>query len=438
MRSASDLPTASPTGNPATPPDVARSRVVERTPFFYGWVVLIAGTFGMMMTTPGQTLGVSVFLDRIIVDLGVSRSLVSALYTVGTLTGAFALPFVGRFLDRRGPRAVVIVVAALFALACGYMGLVRNVAMLLVGFVLIRGLGQGSLSLVSQHVVNLWFVRRRGLAVGITGLGMAAATALFPTLIEHLIDGVGWRAAYALLGALVAVTILPAGAAFFRARPEHFGLEPDGRAAGGMRLGPAPREVNHSADAARATRTFWLFVSGDVLISALGTGLVFHHYAIMADGGLGRLAAAAVFVPFGAVTAGANLTTGYLMDRVPPRVLLSAMLLAQVAALALAAVIHPGLALVYGVVLGTMMGMKGSISGSVYAYYFGRRHLGAIKGFASTLSVAGAAAGPLLFALGRAAAGAYGPVLLVSAVPVALVALAALFLRPFRPDGSVA
>ncbi|MEJ2665685.1 MAG: MFS transporter, partial [Deinococcales bacterium] len=258
-----------------------RSRVIERTPFFYGWVVLAAGTFGMMMTTPGQTLGVSVFLDRIIADLGVSRSFVSLLYTIGTVTGSFVLPFVGRFIDRRGPRVAVIVVAALFALACGYMGLVRNVVMLLLGFVLVRGLGQGSLSLVSQHVVNLWFVRRRGLAVGMMGLGMAVATAVFPMLIEALIGRYGWREAYVLLGLAVAVTILPVGALLFRSRPETFGLAPDGVA----RLGTpseARRDEEYTLGQARRTRTFWLFVAGNTMVAILTTALIFHHFSIMA------------------------------------------------------------------------------------------------------------------------------------------------------------
>ena len=415
----------------------AHSRVIERTPFFYGWVVLAAGTFGMMMTTPGQTLGVSVFLDPILSDLGSSRSLVSLLYTIGTLVGSFALPFVGRLIDRRGPRIAVVVVAAGFALACGYMGLVRNLAMLLLGFVLVRGLGQGSLSLVSQHVVNLWFVRRRGLAVGLTGLGMATATAFFPRLIEALIAAVGWREAYALLGLLIALTILPVGALLYRSRPEHFGLAPDGARLRPLRAGQRG-ETDYEPARARRTRTFWLFVAGDVMTAALGTGLIFHHYSILAAGGLDRIAAATVFVPFGVVTAAANLGTGFLMDRVPPRVLLSAMLLAQVAALLLASEMSAALLLLYGVVLGLMMGMKGGIAGAVYAYYFGRRHLGAIKGGASTLSVAGTAAGPLLFALGHAAAGNYALVLRASAVPVMVLALGALALRPFRPDGSVA
>lgn len=414
-----------------------RSRVIERTPFFYGWVVLAAGTFGMMMTTPGQTLGVSVFLDRIIADLGVSRSLVSLLYTAGTVAGSFALPFVGRVIDRRGPRVAVVVVAGLFALACGYMGMVRNVAMLLVGFVLIRGLGQGSLSLVSQHVVNLWFVRRRGLAVGLTGLGMAAATAFFPMVIDGLIQGYGWREAYALLGLSVAVTVLPAGALLFRSRPERYGLLPDGPA-GVARADGQAAEVNYSLAEARRTRTFWLFVAGNVTVSALTTGLIFHHFSIMAAGGLDRAAAARVFIPFGAVTAGANLVTGMLMDRVQPRFLLAGMLSAQAVALALAANMGPGLVFVYGAVLGATLGIKGGVQGAVFAHYFGRRHLGAIKGTVSTIGVVGTALGPPLFALTRAAGGSYGPVLLACAVPTLILAVASVWLRPYHGDGSVA
>lgn len=414
-----------------------RSRVIERTPFFYGWVVLAAGTFGMMMTTPGQTLGVSVFLDRIIADLGVSRSFVSLLYTVGTVMGSFVLPFVGRFIDRRGPRAAVIVIAALFALSCGYMGLVRNVAMLLLGFVLVRGLGQGSLSLVSQHVVNLWFVRRRGLAVGMTGLGMAVATAVFPMVIEALIGSYGWREAYALLGLVVAVTILPVGALLFRSRPESFGLTPDGAAP--LAAPPQARpDVEYTLGQARRTRTFWLFVAGNTLVSVLTTALIFHHFSIMAADGVDSAVAARVFIPLGAMSAGANLVAGALMDRVPPRFLLGGMLLAQAATLALATVMGPSLVLVYGALLGATMGIKGGVQGSVYAYYFGRAHLGSIMSTASTVGVVGTAAGPLLFALTQAATGSYHPVLLGSAAAAVLVAGVAASLRPFRPDGSVA
>ncbi len=212
---------------PTTP--VKYSRVVSGSPVYYGWVILLVGTFGMLMTTPGQTLGVSVFLDRIIQDLGLSRATVSLMYTVGTLLGSFSLPLIGRFVDVRGPRVAVVIISGLFALSCVWMGFVGGPVTLLMGFILIRGLGQGALGLVSLHIINLWFVRRRGLAVGLSCLGMAVATALFPFAIEALIGAFGWRTAYILLGVLVVTTILPLGASLYRGKPELYGLRPDSR-----------------------------------------------------------------------------------------------------------------------------------------------------------------------------------------------------------------
>jgi len=409
--------------------------VITHSPVYYGWVVLLAATIGMFMTTPGQTLGVSVFLDKIIADLGLSRAAVSSMYTVGTLAGSFSLPFIGRFIDRRGPRVAVVAISGLFALACVWMGSVRGPATLLVGFVLIRGLGQGALGLVSLHVINLWFVKRRGLAVGLSGLGMAVATAVFPFFIESLIGAFDWRFAYVLLGVLVACTILPLGAWLYRGHPELYGLQPDGT---GAATEAAPERA-YTLGQARRTLTFWLFAAGHICVAALGTGLIFHHYDIMASGGIGRVAAAAVFVPFGFITAGANLTTGFLMDRVAPRVLLSATLGLLCASLAFAPFVSSQeLVLVYGAVLGLSQGMNSAVQGSVFAYYFGRTHLGAIKGFAITLSVAGTAFGPLLFALGSDWLGGYAPILFLASLPPLVVALAAPFLKPIKPDGGVA
>ena len=440
-------PATEPTGDP--PP--RRSRVVSSSPVYYGWVILLAGTFGLMMTTPGQTLGVSVFLDEIIADLGASRSLVSLLYTVGTLVAALGLPFIGRFIDLRGPRLAVALITVAFAAACAWMGLVTGPVMLLIGFVLIRMLGQGALSLVSQYVVNVWFVRRRGIAVGLSGLGMATATAVFPPIIEALIGTLGWRWAYAALGGLVLVTMLPVGIGFYRARPETFGLEVDVRAArGGNAGGRAPsrqrtnpagpvQETNYTLRQAQRTVTFWLFIAGNFLVAAFGTGLLFHHYSIMAAGGLDRVAAATVFVPLGFAAAAGNVAGGALMDRVPPRFLLSAVLALLATALVLASRVSGVEAiLVYGALLGVMQGMNGAVTASVHAHYFGRLHIGSIKGFAATLSVAGTAFGPLVFALGLDLGGSYAPVLIGSAVLPLALAVATPFFRPFRAPGVVA
>ena len=194
------------------------SRLVTASPFYYGWVILVVGSLGNVMTTPGQTYAFSAFIDHFIADLELSRSLVSTLYTVGTLTASFVLPFVGRMFDRHGARVMISVMSLLLGLACIYMGFVRGALMLGIGFFMMRQFGQGSLSLVSRNVINLWWVRRRGVAMGISGVVVALMGGLFPYIINSIIPIYGWRMTYILMGAVLILFMLPIGWIFTRDR----------------------------------------------------------------------------------------------------------------------------------------------------------------------------------------------------------------------------
>jgi len=412
-------------------------RLVHGVPFFYGWIVLAAATIGMAATLPAQTAGVSLFIDAMIADLGLSRTTVSWMYTVATVAGASALPLVGRFMDRFGPRRAVLIVTTLLALTCAGMGYVGGWVTLLLGFMLLRGLGQGALGLVNNHAVNLWFERRRGIAIGILGLGMAGATALFPPLINDLIELHGWRMTYPLMGAAVAAVMLPLGLLFYRAAPERFGLQPDGADPPDDPTEDTASDSTASdstasyiegltVDEARRTWTFWLITAGGVCTAGLGTGLLFHHFSILGGNGIGRDVAALLFVPLGVLTAGSNLGSGWLVDHFSPRRLLGVLLVlfgAMLAAIPL--VTAPALVWAYGIVFGVAQGMQGAILGSAYAYYFGRAHHGAVRGLATTVFVGGTAIGPPLLALGPDWFGGYAPVLWgLTPLPLGLAAAA--------------
>ena len=103
------------------------SALVERSPVYYGWVVLGISTLGMAATLPGQTADVSLFIDAFIEDLGLSRSLVSWFYTVATVLSSLGLPLVGRLVDRYGPRRMAVAVIALFAASCAGMSQVSGI-----------------------------------------------------------------------------------------------------------------------------------------------------------------------------------------------------------------------------------------------------------------------------------------------------------------------
>ena len=409
------------------------SRLVNGSPVYYGWIIVAAATVGMIMTSPGQTYSVSIFIEHFIRDLGLSRSLVSTLYTLGTLGASLSLPFVGRQIDRRGPRIVVGVVTVAFGLACLYMGSVRNAVMLGLGFLLLRMLGQGSLSMVSSNVINRWWVRRRGMMLGIAGLAASLlGSGSFPSLNHALIGRFGWRTSYPLLGLMVLVVMLPVGLIFYRRQPEDYGLEPDGAPSGGEK-GRGQRhfvEENWTAEEAVRTPAFWLLGLGLASISMLGTGLQFHMVSIFADSGLPASVAAAAYLPISATGAIVGLSSGMLIDRIPARFLLLAALIGQAASLIMAPnLVTAGSALAYGVIIGTTSGLQRTVSSVVWPTYFGRKHLGAITGIASFVGIAGSALGPMPMGIARDLLGSYAVALPAAAVLPLALGVAALFAR---------
>ena len=200
---------------------------IAALPFHYGWVILVAGAIGSFMTLPGQTNGVSMFFDPLATDLGLTRAQIAVAYTVGTLCGILPAPFVGRWIDRRGPRLAAGLIALAMGLACVVMAFAWSALMLTIGFAMIRGAAVGALSLVSQHVINLWFVTRRGMAATAASIGVALGGVAFPQFIDGLIRAGGWRYAYIILGVVVTGTMLPVGLVLFCGQPENFGLGPD-------------------------------------------------------------------------------------------------------------------------------------------------------------------------------------------------------------------
>jgi sugar phosphate permease len=413
-----------------------QSRLIKISPIFYGWVVLMIGIIGQVMTSPGQTYAVSIYIEHFIADLGISRSLVSTLYTAGTLVASLALPMVGQQLDRIGSRRMFGVITLLFGAACVYMGFVQNAFMLFIGFVLLRMLGQGSLSLVSRNVINQWWVRRRGMAMGIGGMvSTLLGSGSFPNLIVWMIVLYGWRSSYQLLGIVLWVVLLPLGLIFLRNRPEEYGLSPDGdldRPGDSARQRIRVTEENWTRAEAVRTSAFWLTSAGLAAISMLGTGLTFHIVSIFDDSGLSTAVAASVFLPIAGTAAVVQLGSGILVDRFPVRVLLSVALFIQAVVLVMAPYLFTvPLAILFGLLMGICTGLQATISNVIWAKYFGRLHLGSISGVASTLLVASSALGPMPMGIARDLLGNYTAVLIgLALLPLVLSVATLIYNKP--------
>ena len=388
------------------------------------------------MTSPGQTYVVSIFIESFIAELGISRSLVSTLYTLGTLVGSFVLPMVGYQLDRHGARLIVVLITALFGFACIYMGYVQNAFMLGLGFIALRMLGQGSLGLVCTNIINQWWVRRRGMVMGISGMaGSLISLGGFPNLINWLLPIYGWRSTYIFLGIILVFVMTPLAFIFFRNHPEDYGLQPDGGESGIFRSRKRKQvptgwtEVHWTLGQAMHTSVFWILVGSLSAISMLSTGLFFHIVSIFTDNGLTPDLAAAVFVPVAVTTALVNWGSGLLVDRVPVRVLLAIGLFFQVLSLLMARSLSGmTLVLIFGIVLGISSGLIRILGSVVWAMYFGRHHLGSITGFTTMITITGSAMGPMPLGIGRDLLGSYNLALIISAVIPLLLGILGLFI----------
>jgi sugar phosphate permease len=150
--------------------------------------------------------------------------------------------------------------------------------------------------------------------------------------------------------------------------------------------------------------------------------------------GIDRATATTAFAWLAWVIAMTHLGIGALSDRLDPRIPVVTGLVLQATALLFAGHVTAATLPLYGVIIGVTQGVMGNVSGTAFARYFGRAAIGGIKGTAQTLSVVGAAAGPVLLAWGPDLLGGYLPTLwALIPVPLALALICAIALRPPRP-----
>lgn len=390
---------------------------------FYGWRILLLATFTGALTGPGQTIGVSVFVDHFIADLGLGRSQVSTAYLIGTLVAALGLPFVGQRVDMMGVRKAMTLIGFGFAVALVGMSGVQGFITLTIGFIAIRLLGQGSMSLTSTVAVTLWFERRRGSALGVFSTGTSILMALVPVALSLVIESWGWRLAWIVAAVVILLTVIPIARLGFIDRPSDIGQRPDGAIPSTGDESDAAR-VRESATRAEALRTlrFWSLAGASASVGMLSTALNFHQISLLGDAGLSPTEAAIMFLPQVIGAAVAGLLFGYLADRLTGRILIPMAMALLTTSLLLASTLSPGFVVVlYAISLGAAGGAARSVGATLLPRWFGVDHIGSIQGTATFINVASTALGPVAFSIARDLSGDYSS----AALWFALVPLAA-------------
>jgi MFS family permease len=354
--------------------------------------------------------GFGAFFDPIVAQFGWSRAITASAVSLQRTEAGIISPFVGWFIDRFGPRIVML--AGIVATGLGFVMLSRinSLWQFYLAFTVITfGLTFGTFLVVTATVAN-WFVTRRSRAIAIMSAGSGLGGLLVPALV-WLIAATDWRTGLLAVGIGFWVTGIPV-ALVMRSRPEDYGQLPDGRSAMALdsdedaaandrtapsqaRPGGTLSETHYTAREAMATRAFWQLVlatgSGHLITSAS-----VHQIPAMTSFGVSREAAAVVLMSVSLVSLVGRIGSGFIGDTLDKRYVISAAFGLQLIGTLIFAFIGSNWHLLGFVVFwGVGFGASIPVQFAMLADFFGRRHYGTILGLMMTCGTVFGVVGPV-------------------------------------------
>src|ERR1700733_5178493 len=252
---------------------------------FVGATVITTMTFG-------------IFLLPVSAEFGWTRDVMSSAYGVLTILCGLGTPVVGRLIDRYDPRLVLGLAAVLFAATTASLAFLSASRPLL--FVLYGAWGLAAAAQTGvgyAKIISAWFSRDRGLAMGLMMLGSAIGATIIPALAQIMIQTLGWRAAYAGLGAVVLLVLLPSIFGLIKRRP-HFG-QPAQAERQAEKSGDEQSAFGVSAVEAIRSYRFWIIAIAMFLMANVIVGLSLHLFPIFRVNGLSIPAATTAITIFG-------------------------------------------------------------------------------------------------------------------------------------------
>jgi len=404
-----------------------------RRAFFYGWVV-VAVTAVVVLITAGVRSAPGAFLLSMTGEPGWSTASVSFAAAAGLVVFGIAGPVSGWLMGRIGVKNVVLVSLALTGVALLATSLTREIWQLTLLFGLLSGLGTGLVaSVLGPTVAARWFVKDRGLVVGIFGASTSAGQLVFFPVLTALAVAAGWRTGAIVLGVLSLALLLPA-ILWLKNDPADVGARPRGATEGEVaHVNPPDRGVM-----GRAIRTsdFWFLAGTFFICGATSNGLVGQHFIPHAvDHGFTPVAASTALAVMGVFNFVGTIGSGWLTDRVDPRKLLLVYYSFRGVSLLFLPFVHDTMTVAaFAVLFGLDYIATVPPTVALVADRFGRHNVGVVYGWVFAAHMLGAAIAAWVAGIVRENVGDYAAAF-VAAGWIAIVAgFAALMIRRKGPD----
>ncbi len=402
---------------------------------FFGWFLLAALTLAYTVTNGLVLNSLPIFYPELVREFGWNQSEVTRPAQLLFLAVAILSPLVGSLLDRLSTRVILLNGAVLMTLS-------------LFGFAYIRSLWQMhliyllfSLSLVlcgilsSMYLLTRWFVRYRGIAVGIFLLGSSLGGAIFNPLAARFIESMGWRGAAMALAAIAVVTLILPLLVFVRNSPQQLGLQPDGIAAAKPLAfsTDVPTAVPSGPTLAQVLRTptFYLILVATAAMWFTILAVVQHQALYLKDLG-GQLPAGSVLGLFFACSLIGKVLFGWLSDRFDKKYIMQFATLNMVlgSLLLFFSNRQPQLLVwVYAVVFGVGFSGTFTIIQVLIADYYGGHSYGKILGTYTMIDTLAGVLGIAYLGAVRSSSGSYQPGFLIMVILCTLAAICIPFIR---------
>lgn len=358
---------------------------------FYGWFV-VAAAFTVTFVGFGCAYTFSAFVESLQREFGASRGSVSLVFSVAGFL-YFSLGMIsGPLADRWGSRRFAILGMLLVGAGLIFAAAARTIVEVYLAYGLGVGLGIGCSYVPVVGAVQRWFLKRRGFASGLAVSGIGVGTLVMPPFASHLIESVGWREAYVVLGVVAAV--LGVGMSLLISNdPAARNLAPDGEAV--ARNAPVAPVSGTSLRDAIGTRDF-LSLYAACLICSFGVFVPFVHLVPFAvDHQVQQSSAVLLLGVIGVGSTMGRFFLGGLADRIGRQSFVLAMYIGMAASLAIWAVASGfWLLAAFALLFGLFYGGWVAILPALVMDRFGGRSVSGIIGVLYTSVGFGALVGP--------------------------------------------
>lgn len=432
----------------------------RKFPFYYGWVILMASTIGMISAVPGSPAGMSPFLEPMLEAYRIQRGDITLAYMLGTISAGLTTWRLGSLFDTMNARLIGTLAFLGVGLSLIFTGFGNEiygrmvsstsvnvplaVSFLTLSFFFMRLTGLGIMMTIARSMIARWFTRNRSIAVAVNGVALSLSYSSAPVLIFFLVDEVGWQKAWIGMGIFFATIMTLFGYLFFRHSPKETGIPleadsteddpatptPKGTTrdgiqplAGGERLFPVYR--NFTAREATRTFSFWMFIAGIASCGLIGTGIIINMVALGTDQGLTEAQALSLLIP----SAVFNIITTLILGTIGHRTRMKWVLIIIFVSLFVEILSAGHLGNLAGQIAfalgsGVAWGCFGILINLPWPRFFGNLHIGSINSYVTGISILASATGPFIFGKVRDLTGSFDLAILgcLFIVPVFLIA----------------